>query len=202
MSQEINLYQPIFRQEKTIFSASTMLILSLVFLAIFLAWGWATELRVDELERELANRQATETRLTERIRSLQRTIEARAPDPELLDRAEAAESRLRRLRASRTAVRQRVPESPLKLAGPMRALGELHPDGLWLTAITLGDSGRRLALEGRALEASLFPEYLGRLQQSERLGGVSLTDILIRSETGDEWPGIAFRVSSGGEETP
>lgn len=202
MSQEINLYQPIFRREKTVFSASTMLILSLVFLAVFLVWGWAMERRVDELERELANREVTEDRLTERIQTLQRSVEAREPDPELLERTEAAERKLRGLRASRAAVRQRIPERPLKLAVPMRALGELHPDGLWLTAIELGDSGRRLVLEGRALQASLFPEYLERLQRSERLDDVSLTDIAIRAETGDGWPGIAFRVSSDDGETP
>ena len=202
MSQEINLYQPIFRREKTVFSASTMLILSLVFLVVFLAWGWAMERRVDQLERELSNREATEDRLTERIETLQRRIEAREPDPELLERADAAERKLRGLRASRAAVRQRIPDQPLELSEPMRALGELHPDGLWLTAIELGDSGRRLALEGRALEASLFPEYLERLQQSERLDDVSLTDIVIRTEPGDEWPGVAFRVSSGQGEAP
>ncbi|MGK7297101.1 MAG: PilN domain-containing protein [Candidatus Wenzhouxiangella sp. M2_3B_020] len=202
MSQEINLYQPIFRREKTVFSASTMLILSLVFLAVFLLWGWATERRVDELAREVANREATEKRLTERIQSLQRTVESRQPDRELLERAEAAERKLRGLRASRAAVRQRIPERPLELSEPMRALGERHPDGLWLTAIELGDSGRRLTLEGRALEASLFPEYLERLQQSRQLEGVSLTDIAVRSSSGDDWPGVVFRVSSEPGDTP
>lgn len=202
MSQEINLYQPIFRREKTVFSASTMFVLSLVFLAVFLVWAWAMEWRVDDLQQELTRRTATEDRLTERLQALQRTSESRAPSQQLLERVDAAERRLRQLRASRTAVGQRLPERPLQLAAPLRVLGELHPDGLWLTAIELGDSGRRLALAGRALEPSLFPEYLARLQQSEQLDGISLTEIEIRSDTEDGWPGIAFRVSSAAGESP
>jgi outer membrane murein-binding lipoprotein Lpp len=199
LSQEINLYQPIFRREKTVFSASTMLAVAAVFLAVFLLWGWATERGVDRLERELANRQATENRLTERIRALQSDIEARAPSQALIEQVESAERTLRGLRTSRAAVRERLPSRPLSLAEPMRVLGELHPAGLWLTAIGLGDNGRRLELTGRALQASLLPEYLGRLQRDDRLEGASLTRIEVRSADDGQWPGIVFSVSSGDE---
>ncbi|MDX1625215.1 MAG: hypothetical protein R3323_01765 [Wenzhouxiangellaceae bacterium] len=200
MSQEINLYQPLFRREKVVFSASTMLGLVLGFGALFVAWALLTGQRVERLDDALAQRLAAEQRLSQRMSELQAELDARVPSGELELAVEQAEDRLERLARSRRTLRERVPDQPLSLVEPLAALGRHHPEGLWLTAIVLADHGRSLALDGRALEAGRIPVFLDGLREAAALDGLSFRALAI--EAADDGDGVRFRVETDPEARP
>jgi len=53
----------------------------------------------------------------------------------------------------------------------LRAFARQRMDGIWLTGLTIGGSGREITVQGRMLDAQLLPDYLGRLGDEDALRG-------------------------------
>lgn len=201
MSQQINLYQPMFRKSRVVFSAATIALVALGLLALLLLWAGLTSQRVASLESELQSRRDNEQVLAARVTELSRTIGERTPSAALAEEVERMEARLDALERSRDQVRNRIPDQAPTLVAPMRSLAIHHPDGLWLTGIELAANGTHLVLRGRALDAELLPDYLQRLQDDPVHANRTFNQFSVRRSS-DEWPGVEFMVSTQSGESP
>lgn len=201
MRQQVNLYQPIFRKQRIIFSAQTMLLCGLGFLVLLAAYSFLIDHRVTSLEAELERQNQAEQRAVSQIARIRETLPPQAPDAGLMAQVERLEQRRDRLEQTAQLLRTRVPERRPRLRPRLEALARQHPDGLWLTGVELGSNGDTLRLGGRALSARLVPSYLDGLSGEPVLEGLSFRQVQVHAAT-DDLPGVTFMVSTepGGEE--
>lgn len=195
MNQQINLYQPMFRKQRVVFSARTTLLLALGFLVLLALWWLLLDQRVDSLATELERQQATEQRLAERLTQLTTELSERQPDPVLVDQVERLRQRVQTLQQSRELVRRRIPEQPIAVSARLAALGRQHPSGLWLTGIEIADNGHRISLDGRILNAALLPEFLEHLGDEAVFSGQAFRRLKI-DQAADDDPGLRFVIST------
>lgn len=195
MNQQINLYQPIFRKEKIVFSAQTIAWLSLGLIVLLVAWSMLVGQRVSGLEAELARQQQAEQRAVEQVAELQSSMPSDEPDAALVARVERLRERRDGLRESLAALDRRMPAAELDLLARLDALATEVPDGQWLTGLYMADQGETLTAEGNALEAQLVPAWLSRLSRLERFSGLGFRQVRLK-ERADEQPGIRFTIST------
>jgi hypothetical protein len=170
MYQQINLYQPIFRKQRQIFSAAAMLqalaIVTIALLAIY-GYGWV---RVNALEAEVVQLEGRERALTTQLARI---------DPSLNQgRRDEVAGELARLNATLLDQQRLIEvlrEQPLgDTAGfspYLAALGRQRTAELWLTAIAVNGGTGAIELAGRSLDAKLVPEYMQRLSGEAALAG-------------------------------
>lgn len=201
MKQQINLYQPIFRKQRIVFSAQTILWLSLGFIAVLLLWSFLIDQRVARLESEHDRQIEAEQRAIDRLTQLRETMPPSEPSPELEQQVERLEQRRANLTETLEALDRRQPAAEVELGARLDALARRTPEGLWWTRLELGNNGRRLSLEGRALSAQLVPTYLERLSEEPLFSGLGFRTVRV-SASEDHIPGVRFILSTDTGEQP
>lgn len=177
MSQQINLFNPIFLKQEKIFSARTMVQalavigLGLVLVSAFASWQVAR--LQEEVRRSEARLRAEEARLAE-ARS---QLAARKPRAGLEAEVQQAQQALETRQAVLALLEKGVLGESVGAGAYLRALARQHLEGLWLTGFEL--SGRDMTLAGRALRADLLPDYLRRLGRDDAFRGRSFASLMI-----------------------
>jgi hypothetical protein len=216
MLQQVNLYEPIFREDQKLFSATAIGIgLGAVAagLMAITAFSWW---RLQSLDRQLVAVHAQEAArkklvaeanaivdLAESHDTMENHLKAMAVD---LGRRQLA---LRYLRGGDAAGASDGIPAHLGFVGRMTALARQQVDGLWLTGATFVSGSGGFQLTGAAVSADLVPLYLQRLANEPAIAGTKLQTIDIRQPpkpTGEpEKPAraeIEFIVSTAASSTP
>ena len=171
MSQQINLFNPIFLKQKKTFSAVNMLdalALLLVGVAAFYAYASIESLNLD--------RQSVETaRQYEQARASLAQTSARYAPKNVDASLEAEVKNLQGQLSARKAILDRLgavlAASEISYAEYMRALARQSLGGLWLTGFKIGKGGAEIEIVGRALQPELVPSYIRRLSQERAMRG-------------------------------
>ncbi|NBB93397.1 MAG: hypothetical protein GVY32_09555 [Gammaproteobacteria bacterium] len=195
MNQQINLYQPIFRKEKIVFSAQTITWLSLGLIVLLVLWSALIGQRISGLESELERQQQAEQRAVRQVAELQSSMPPDEPDAALVARVENLRERRDGLRESLAALERRMPAAELDLLARLDALASQVPAGLWLTELYMADQGETLTAEGEALEARLVPVWLAGLSRIETFSGLGFRQVQL-TRRGEGKPGIRFTIST------
>ena len=169
MSQQINLYNPIFLKQRKIFSALAMLqalgliVVAAVGIAIYAQYQ-VRHLSA-EMQRGEARLKAEEARLTRlgaefvaKEKSADLEKEIKLGEAELKVRQDAVSLLSGGALGERTGV-----------SSYLRAMARQTLSGLWLTGFEL--EGKEMTLSGRMLRAELLPEYLRRLGREQAMQG-------------------------------
>jgi hypothetical protein len=178
MSQQINLYNPIFLKQRKIFSAVTMVqALALIVLGALAFAGFA-RYQVGRLEAEVrsseARAKAEETRLTR----LSAEFTGRKKSTELEQELKRSEQELKAREAILALVSSGALGQTQGISAFMRALARQNIDGLWLTGFSV--AGKEVAIRGRALRPELLPEYLHRLGREDTMQGRQFSTLLMQ----------------------
>lgn len=162
MKQQVNLYQPIFRQRKPMFSAralaQTAVLLLVVLSGLYAYAAW----EVARLEAHVRAMESQRQSAQQRLVMLQQDLPARAPSrllatevQRLVDEITGSESLVTLLSG---------PEGGVEgFSAHLEGLARQRVDGLWLTGIRLADAGRNVVIRGSALDAALVPLLVQRL---------------------------------------
>jgi Fimbrial assembly protein (PilN) len=170
MYQQINLYQPIFRKQRQIFSAMTMVqALGLVAVALVAVYGYGL-LQVTNLEFEVVQLEGREKALATQLARI---------DPSLTERRRVeVEQELRRLNATLVDQQRLIDvlrDGPLGdtsgFSPYLAALGRRRTPELWLTQFAINGGSGAIELTGRSTRPDLVPEYLQRLGHEPALVG-------------------------------
>jgi Tfp pilus assembly protein PilN len=193
--QQINLYQPMFRKERKLFSALALLQISLACLLLMVLIGVYFQVQLHRL-------QASEQSLAAQHRYLESTLDAlkqTAGDPALV----ALDARIAGLESNLQG-RESLLAGMARLAGDrggfaplLAALGRQRIQGLWLTGIHMGTNGQGMQLNGAALEADLIPRYLEHLPADPRLQGLDFNEVQINRQSGGAG-GLTFSLQASG----
>lgn len=197
MSQQINLYSPLFRRQKKIFSAVAMLQATLlVVLGIAAFYGYVA-LQTSLLELRVADSGQRLRSELERLKVL-----GAAESPEVRAKLLGEEKKkLEAMLAERNRTAQALAEGGLGrgegYSAALRALARLSMDGVWLTRVQFAEKDGEVAIAGRATHPELIATYLERLRKEEALRGQAFSRLEIRKTAAPQRAGVVeFTLSS------
>lgn len=202
MSQQINLYNPIFRKQKKVFSSATMLQAFALIVLVVAVFYFAVALQTPVLE----IRSAETSRL---LKAELERLKAYGAGDSPAERAKAIAERRKGLEAALSANSQALAAFEAEggrvegYAEVLRALARVSVDGVWLTRINFARGKGEVSIVGRATRPELVPTYLERLraEQALRVRDFSRLEVTRPPETkGAAAPprAVQFMVSSVG----
>lgn len=180
LSQQINLFNPIFLSQKKYFSAATIVqALGLVILGALAFYGYAAyQFRLLDkdlgdasrrLEQEQARFSRTATEFAPKQKNKMLEVEIQKLEKQVEDR-EAI------LSMQQSGTLNGVRE----LTEFMRAFARQSVNGLWLTSFSMNEAGSGMVIGGRALRADMVPAYIRRLGQERVMQGHSFGGFEVR----------------------
>jgi hypothetical protein len=207
MLQQVNLYQPLLRDEQKLFSATTIAAALGIVAAGLLAMAAYSWWRVAQLDRQVQAVQSQEAAQQKLIARANAIVEQGESQQSVENRISAMALELARrqqaLRYLHGDGRQNLNAGANHgFAERMAALAHEQLDGLWLTGAVFTADADGFALTGEALRAELVPLYLQRLAGEPALAGTKLQSIEIRKPKTPTGGQIAFSLSSTTRSSP
>jgi len=197
LNQQINLYQPIFRREKKIFSSAAMLQLGLVVLLGLMAIYGNAYMKIQPVSSQLSNLQAQR----DRMRAQNETLLARRvkTKSELLEQQVARLAiELEERRAVAAALASGTFGDTSGFGDYLEALARQHVEGTWITALSIGKGGASVDIAGNALFPDLVPVYIQRLSREPVFSGTSFNVLKLARRADDGTP-VGFRLRTSEE---
>jgi len=184
MSQQINLFNPIFLKQKKVFSAVNMvdaLAALVVGVAVFYAYASIETLNLDRQSVETARQyHQSKARLAE--------TSARHAPKKIDASLEAEVNNLQARLNARKAMLDSLGIGPLtdrvSYAEYMRVLARQSLAGLWLTGFKVGSGGAGMEIIGHALRPDLVPSYIHRLNQERAMHGRTFDSLSMTQQEG------------------
>lgn len=174
MSQQINLFNPIFRKQKKYFSAKTMVqALGLIFAGVAAMGIYAktqlaridTEANVVSAQLDTARKQLALLNANQAQRKKDTALEARVRA--LSDEAGSLQ------RVTAMLGGQNELGNSQGYSDYMLAFARQINEGVWLTGFSITNGGQSLAIAGRAVRPELVPSFLSRLSTEASMKGRS-----------------------------
>lgn len=195
MSQQINLYAPIFRKQSKVFSALTMAQGLAIIVVVVGVFYWTISLHTSLLEIRAAD---SARQLQGELERLKAYGVGTAPG----ERAQLLAERKKTLEASLASQTQALQAFDTGVLGRtegyselLRALARRSIEGVWLTRIEFAEATGELSLSGRATRAELVPAYLERLRGEQALRGQGFSRLEVTRPA--KMPFVEFTLSSG-----
>lgn len=182
MSQQINLFNPIFLKQKRHFSALTMAQGLAVVLVGVLAM-YAFQVRQNQiLARVLAQAdQELEARRIQ-ITRFGKEFSTQGASRALGEQLAAAETRLAERRSLLDDVRTGVGGDVEGYSRYLAALARQTMPGVWLTGVDIGGKSSTLVIKGRALDSALVPAYMRALNRAAPLAGRRVDELRLTAK--------------------
>ena len=201
MSQQINLFNPVFLKQKKVFSSIAMARALGVLLVGSLAMVAYGKHHVAALEEEAQAVNAKLVQKQARQAMVNTEFAPRQPTRELEAELTEAETQLRALQSVSGVLERGELGNTSGYSEYYKALARQHMSGLWLTGVTV--AGADIGIRGRALEGSMVPSYITRLTREPVMQGKSFASLQIaQGETkaeggkGGAAPFVEFRLES------
>jgi hypothetical protein len=189
MHQQINLFQPVFRKQQKVFSATTLAQIAAAVLVLLIAILGHARWTLASMGRSAEALQQQHDYIRQQIRSLEAAYQT--PDTEALD-SEIEQLMTDIYQRNSLLVRfdQLVIQRRSGFAGQFRALAEQHMPGLWLEGVTVNGNGQ-IEIRGISLDAKLVPVYLQQLQKQQDLSATPFETVSMNRTAVDK-PQIQF----------
>jgi Tfp pilus assembly protein PilN len=173
MSQQINLFNPIFLKTKKYFSATAMAqSLGLLVLGSALVAGYA-HFQVESLSKEAAE---TNKQLADAQMQLAKVKAENAPlqkSQALQNQVAKSEMEMQSLKQVFDILQKGDIGNTKGYAEYLRAFSRQIVDGVWLTNLTLVGAGNEIGIDGRAVHPELVATYMNRLKREPIMQGKS-----------------------------
>lgn len=194
MHQQINLYQPMFRKQKVIFSAMTMLQVGVFFLLIFVGLYAYETSQIEPYKKQLVSMDDELTQLKVQVEALTKS----GKKSKLLEReiAKLSKELEQRERISKILTSRSFGNSQ-GFSSYLEAFARGHVQGTWLTSVNIKQGGALLGLKGKTLSSELVPVYIQKLADEKSLDGSAFNVMeLARVETESGETELDFSIST------
>ncbi|NMM37563.1 MAG: PilN domain-containing protein [Glaciimonas sp.] len=180
MSQQINLFNPIFLKQKKYFSAIAMaqalglILIGALLLSVYSRYQFSGML--DTATNMTAQMGLVQTRLNK--------VKAEYAPPKksqgLEDGVKKTDAEVKSLQQVFDALQKGDIGNREGYSAYLRAFARQIVDGLWLTGFTIVGAGTELGLQGRALRPELVPAYINNLKQEHVIQGKNFSTLEIQ----------------------
>lgn len=179
MTQQINLFNPIFRKQKKYFSSVAMVqALAIICVACSLL-AIDAAIRMRALSKQAAATEALLAARQQRLTEVKVQFAPRQKSATLGADITAAQQELTMLQNATATVRRGGFGDTLGFSPYFRAFARQSLDGLWLTDLNIAAGGASINVQGNALQAPLVPQYMGRLAQEPVMKGKTFATLAI-----------------------
>ncbi|MES2257586.1 MAG: MSHA biogenesis protein MshI [Pseudomonadota bacterium] len=202
MSQQINLFNPRFKKQKNYFSANAMAYALGVVLACSLVPAFQAKQSVAALEREAAVVKTELAAREARKATSGSDLAPRQKSASLDQLLEQAETENRALHEVSAIIDKGEFGNTRGYSSYFRAFAHSRVDGLWLTGVRIVGAGNEIGLQGRTLQASLLPGYLGGLAREPVLKGKTFGHLEMTQPKPADAPGAAAAAAASAASAP
>ena len=179
MSQQINLFNPIFRKQKKYFSSVTMVqALGIIVLASALL-ATDSARRTKQAETQLAASVSQLKQTQDKLIVVKAQFPPRQKSPTLQAEIVLAQQELAMLSSATDVVKRGGFGDTRGYSPYFRAFARQALEGLWLTQVDIASGGTQLGVRGHALQADLVPQYMQRLAKEPVMQGQSFSSLEI-----------------------
>lgn len=202
MSQQINLFNPIFLKQKKYFSALTMLqALALILLGSILLLGYTTY-ALSSLSAEASTTAGQLDVTRAQLAKLNAIYGLKQKNKTLEDEIQKEESEVKSLQRVFDTLQKGEFGSREGYSEYLRAYSRQVVAGLWLTGFSIYGAGNEIELQGRALQPELVPAYINRLKRERVMQGKSFASLdmqvpQVETDVKDDAAGGKRRVPAG-----
>ncbi len=179
MSQQINLFNPIFLKQKKIFTALPMAEALGVIVAGLLLMDWFANHRVAELEQRAAAGKSLLAGRETRLNQANAQFAPRQKSPAVAAELADAQARLAALHEVEGVLRGGALGNTDGYSEYFRAFSRQNVNGLWLTGLTIVGAGHDIGVQGRAMQPALIPSYIVRLTAEKVMHGKTFASLKI-----------------------
>jgi Tfp pilus assembly protein PilN len=182
VSQQINLFNPIFLKQTRHFSALAMA-QALGVVALGALAMYAYEVRQNRvLSRVLAETEKQLEMRREQITRFGRDFSAQGASRALTADLAAAEARLAARRSLLDEVKTGVGGDAHGYSRYLTALARQATPGVWLTGVDIGGKAGTLTIKARALDSAQVPAYIRALNREEPIAGRRVDELRIAAK--------------------
>jgi hypothetical protein len=197
MSQQINLYNPLFLQKEKHFSARTLAqALGVVVIGVLALFAFSL-LQTRSAERLAAQYRDQVARERDQLMKLGGQLSSPSRSKALQAQIGQLEADVKLRQATLQALSTGELGNTAGFSEFLAALGRQALAGVWLTRIRVDDAGNGLAVEGRALRPDLLPVYLKGLSREPMMRGRRVTEMKLAAAKGAGEPAfVDFSLSA------
>jgi hypothetical protein len=185
MSQQINLFNPIFLKQQKYFSVTTMLqALGLIVLGSALFYGYALY-QVAQMSRqaeEMGKRYASEQT---RLAGISRDFSLQQSGQKLDDELKQTEAQAAAQNELLNLLKSGALGNTDGYSEYMRAFARQSVKGLWLTGFDIVGDGTQMSLSGAVVSPQLVPAYIQRLGKERVMQGKTFSTLQIQQPKKD-----------------
>lgn len=184
MSQQINLYRPIFRKQEKKFSAQAMLqaggvmLAGVVVLYVVLLW------QVNNLKNDAKKLDRQQAEAAARLQEVTQKFGPKTPSKSLVDRVAQLEQEIATRRRIQESLRRDMFTNTRGYSDYFLAFSRQHVAGVWLTGFTIQGAGEDMKLQGRTTDPVQVPRYVQRLSTESVLVGKEFQVFQLQREKG------------------
>lgn len=172
MSQQINLYQPIFRKEEKKFSTVAMLqAVGMVAAGVVLLYGftwWQSEALKNELKRVEQSHATASKRLADANQKFGTRTGAASIDTEIA----RLESELAGRQQIQEILKRGIFSNTRGFSDYFSSFARQRVPGVWLTGFDITGAAEEMSLAGRTTNPELVPRYMQKLSSEQTLAGI------------------------------
>lgn len=181
MSQQINLYNPIFLKKKKYFSAYTMLQGLALILAGALAFYAYAAYQVNGLKAQSAETDRQLAEAQSRLAKLQQLLKPTQQSQQLQNEIARLETQLQSREQVVGILQDGSIGNRLGYSAYLHALARQDMEGVWLTGFTISGASNQMSIDGRSLKAEDVPVYIQRLSREALMRGRTFAALEISS---------------------
>jgi len=180
MSQQINLFNPVFLKQKKHFSALTMLqALLLIVIGSMLFYGYAMY-QVKLLAKQTAEMNTRYESEQKRLVNYINEFSPQRAQQLLSDELQTVEAQASQQEALLATLRSGAIGNTQGYSEYLRAFARQTIKGLWLTAFNINGDGAQMSLHGAAVNPRLLPEYIQRMNREPVMRGKSFAALQMK----------------------
>jgi hypothetical protein len=195
VTQQINLYQPIFRRQKKVFSAVTMLQVSALFLVVLFSLFLYGQMKLQPLKQQLDRINTDTASLNLQLAKLEAQLPGASKSKLLENEIAKLSGELAKRKQIQELLTSRTAGNNEGLSAYLEAFARQHVQGIWLTRFTIANGGKSLGLQGKTLSSELVPVYIEKLAAEALLKGTSF-NVMELVRTMEPSSQLDFRVST------
>ena len=172
MSQQVNLYQPLFRKEEKKFSTVAMLQgAGLVLVGVVAMYAY-TQWQVGALRGELKQAEQKHVSVTKRLAEATEKSGARQPSQSLDGEIARLEQEIAAKEGIQQILQRGIFSNTRGFSEYFVAFARQHIAGVWLTGLDITGAAEQMTLAGRSTHPELVPRYMQKLSTEKTLAGI------------------------------
>ncbi len=180
MKQQVNLYQPIFRHRRPLFSALALLqVVGMIALGLGAVYGYSAW-QVSRLAQQMTHLEQSRDAAVAQLEALRARYPTRAASPLLQAEIARLKTEISGAQAVASALNTGALGNTAGLSTYLAGLARQHVVGTWLTKVEITNGGTAIGVYGQATRPEFVPQYMTKLTAEPAFAGKTFSSLKLK----------------------